>query len=156
MSDSATPWTAAYQAPPSMGFSRQEYWSGVPLPFPVNCLANFCRKVGLLYSLLLPLSLSRSHICSSSRYFKGDSLKRQPSVFLLTVHLILRTGKSTNVLSVSLTCPISPLASHVQLFLYSVQWPDGLLIMPCSFTALLLVGRGTEITRAPVSYLHLP
>ena len=27
----ATPWTAAYQAPPSMGFSRQEYWSGVPL-----------------------------------------------------------------------------------------------------------------------------
>ena len=31
----ATPWTAAYQAPPSMGFSRQEYWSGVPLPFPM-------------------------------------------------------------------------------------------------------------------------
>ena len=31
---SATPWTAAYQAPPSMGFSRQEYWSGVPLPSP--------------------------------------------------------------------------------------------------------------------------
>ena len=28
----ATPWTAAYQAPPSMGFSRWEYWSGVPLP----------------------------------------------------------------------------------------------------------------------------
>ena len=32
----ATPWTAAYQAPPSMGFSRQEYWSGVPLPSPVT------------------------------------------------------------------------------------------------------------------------
>ena len=30
----ATPWTAAYQAPPSMGFSRQEYWSGLPLPSP--------------------------------------------------------------------------------------------------------------------------
>ena len=30
----ATPWTIAYQAPPSMGFSRQEYWSGVPLPSP--------------------------------------------------------------------------------------------------------------------------
>ena len=29
-----TPWTAPYQAPPSMGFSRQEYWSGVPLPSP--------------------------------------------------------------------------------------------------------------------------
>ena len=31
---SVTPWPAAYQAPPSMGFSRQEYWSGVPLPSP--------------------------------------------------------------------------------------------------------------------------
>ena len=30
----ATPWTAAYQAPSPMGFSRQEYWSGVPLPSP--------------------------------------------------------------------------------------------------------------------------
>ena len=30
-----TPWTAAYQAPPSMAFSRQEYWSGVPLPSPI-------------------------------------------------------------------------------------------------------------------------
>ena len=30
----ATPWTAAYQAPTSMGFSRQEHWSGVPLPSP--------------------------------------------------------------------------------------------------------------------------
>ena len=30
----ATPWTAAHQAPPSMGFSRQEYWSGVPLSSP--------------------------------------------------------------------------------------------------------------------------
>ena len=31
----ATSWTAAYQAPPSMGFSRQGYWSGVPLPSPL-------------------------------------------------------------------------------------------------------------------------
>ena len=31
-----TPWTAAYQAPPSMGFSREEYWSGVPWPSPNN------------------------------------------------------------------------------------------------------------------------
>ena len=32
----ATPWTVAYQAPPSMGFSKQEYWSGVPLPSPIH------------------------------------------------------------------------------------------------------------------------
>ena len=30
----ATPWTATYQVPPSMGFSMQKYWSGVPLPPP--------------------------------------------------------------------------------------------------------------------------
>ena len=35
-----TPWTVAYQAPPSMGFSRQEYWSGVPLLSPMLELRN--------------------------------------------------------------------------------------------------------------------
>ena len=42
----ATSWTAAYQAPPSVGFSRQEYWSGVPLPSP-SCsvvMVNVCAK----------------------------------------------------------------------------------------------------------------
>ena len=37
----ATPWTAAYQAPLPMGFSRQEYWSGVPLPSPKSMLASY-------------------------------------------------------------------------------------------------------------------
>ena len=36
----ATPWTAAYQAPLSMGFSKQEYWSGVPLPSPDDVARN--------------------------------------------------------------------------------------------------------------------
>ena len=39
----ATPWTAAYQAPPSMGFSRRKYWSGVPLPSP--CCDSWGRRV---------------------------------------------------------------------------------------------------------------
>ena len=34
----ATPWTAAHQAPPSLGFSRQEYWSGLPFPSPSICI----------------------------------------------------------------------------------------------------------------------
>ena len=34
VSDSATPWTVTHQAPLSMGFSRQEYWSGLPFPSP--------------------------------------------------------------------------------------------------------------------------
>ena len=38
-----TPWTAAHQAPPSMGFSRQEYWSGLPLPSLIINL-NLCKS----------------------------------------------------------------------------------------------------------------
>ena len=41
---SATPWTAAYQAPPSIGFSRQEYWSGVPLPSLLSLVAATAAK----------------------------------------------------------------------------------------------------------------
>ena len=44
----ATPWTAAYQAPPPMGFSRQEDWSGVPLPSPIHVqqgLTQCCKAI---------------------------------------------------------------------------------------------------------------
>ena len=48
-----TPWIAAYQAPPSMGFSRQEYWSGLPLLSPVNMLEGhkiiYNRVINLFY-----------------------------------------------------------------------------------------------------------
>ena len=51
---SATPWTAGFQAPPSMGFSRQEYWSGMPLPSPLHidlyvfsiCLWSWDKRTG--------------------------------------------------------------------------------------------------------------
>ena len=50
----ATPWSAAYQAPLSMGFSRQEYWSGVPLPFPKEGWAweNWCFRIVVLEKTL--------------------------------------------------------------------------------------------------------
>ena len=50
----ATPWTAAYQAFPSMGFYRQEHWSGLPFPSPQYCsttLQTWKTKGYLLYSL---------------------------------------------------------------------------------------------------------
>ena len=67
----ATPWTAAHQAPPSMGFSRQEYWSGVPLPSPVGTLSShffprnltafiICHNALLFLSLQQPTS---EHLC---------------------------------------------------------------------------------------------
>ena len=52
-----TPWSAAYQAPPSMGFSRQEYWSGVPLPSPqsysIPCLISDKNIIAKLKTFLL-------------------------------------------------------------------------------------------------------
>ena len=65
----ATPWTAAYQAPPSMGFSRQEYWSGVPLPSPYDPA-----DVGNLTS-------GSSALSKSSLY-----------IWKFTVHILLKSG----------------------------------------------------------------
>ena len=49
-----TPWTAAHQAPPSMGFSRQEYWSRVPLPSPgMEETTTICFVLSSIVSLLL-------------------------------------------------------------------------------------------------------
>ena len=49
----AIPWTAAYQAPPSLGFSRQEYWSGVPLPSPLEWLVNVFSLGGMVLRMFL-------------------------------------------------------------------------------------------------------
>ena len=70
----ATPWTVAYQAPPSMGFSRQEYWSGVPSPSPFNSILNFnncseslsCREVFLISAIKL-VSEPRAEIVYPAR-----------------------------------------------------------------------------------------
>ena len=55
----ATPWTAAYQAPLSMGFFRQEYWSGVPLPSP--------RMQFALVEMVTPLNLVRCYRSCAGR-----------------------------------------------------------------------------------------
>ena len=52
-----TPLTAAYQAPPSVGFSRQEYWSGVPLPSPKEN-SSLLLSIGFLCFLALFIFLS--------------------------------------------------------------------------------------------------
>ena len=50
----AIPWTTAYQAPPFMGFSRQEYWSGVPLPSPKSSLGylQYLMLIIIVYILI--------------------------------------------------------------------------------------------------------
>ena len=53
----ATPWTAAYQAPPSMEFSRQEYWSRVPLPSPLVAASRVYSLVAVCRLLIAMASL---------------------------------------------------------------------------------------------------
>ena len=89
----ATPWTAAYQAPPSMGFSRQEYWSGVPSTSPTvlfthwKFVATLCQAgVTILFNSICLLSVSVSHFVI--QYFKyycccyGDL---QSMIFVVTI-----------------------------------------------------------------------
>ena len=81
----ATPWTAAYQAPPSMGFSRQEYWSGLWLPSPViyitECLtlmfikqlSNFIKWFDYLFPLLF--NHKKHHRMHSLKGFSSNTMK---------------------------------------------------------------------------------
>ena len=58
----AIPWTAAFQAPPSMGFSRQEYWSGVPLPCAKlfqSCTTLCNQATEVAHQALLSIGFSR-------------------------------------------------------------------------------------------------
>ena len=56
----ATPWTVAHQAPPSMGFSRQEYWSGLPFPSPGDLPNPGMEPVSLALQTLYHLSHQRN------------------------------------------------------------------------------------------------
>ena len=63
----ATPWTVAHQAPPSMGFSRQEYWSGLPFPSPQDLPGpGIERRSPTLRADALPSEPPGMHICISA------------------------------------------------------------------------------------------
>ena len=69
----ATPWTAAYQAPPSMGFSRQEYWSGLPLP-SLSTLLHISFEQTILLVTISPVE-TLSMLDQFSRKWKSDQVK---------------------------------------------------------------------------------
>ena len=77
----ATPWTAAYQAPPSMGFSRQEYWSGVPLPSSLSLVEITKFKIQFNPFLSLP------HTCPSY-FFPFPSIPAVPTVPDMNPHYL--------------------------------------------------------------------
>ena len=91
---SVTPWTAAHQAPPSMGFSRQEYWSGVPLPSPYG-------KWDMAFNFLAKYM----HFLT----FEFIKIKRN---FLLTLYLGTHYIEFTYQISLSTTQMLSSLMAN--------------------------------------------
>ena len=78
---SATPWTAAHQAPLSMGFSRQEYWSGLPLPSPKQECGNL--QIPDLFWVSFPaLVVSLFYNAPYSGAFLGTATKKIPLSFI--------------------------------------------------------------------------
>ena len=77
----ATPWTAAHQAPPSMGLSRQEYWSGVPSPPPLQTLGPIVRN-------------ALTWVCDWSRGFM-----KQHSSWLIPIQVFLFQKKLLPILT---------------------------------------------------------
>ena len=72
----ATPWTAAHQAPPSMGFSRQEYWSGVPLPSPLEMLEETLEEAKIIYLGKVTELLAREN--EWRQKVKGSRERKEP------------------------------------------------------------------------------
>ena len=112
--------TTAYQAPPSMGFSRQEHWSGVPLPSPVTSTSNsqlswdvvsWCLNTARLQmALLCILKL----LCFSSYHNVSDFAIRQmvETLFILSVCV---TASLLIGYRYVLSCTVSP--NHLKFFL---------------------------------------
>ena len=78
-----TPQTAAHQAPPSLGFSRQEYWSGLPFPSPVHaCMLSRCSRVWLCATIWTAAPQSPpSTGFSSQEHWSGYSISIFPEKF---------------------------------------------------------------------------
>ena len=115
----ATPWTAAHQTSPSMGFSRQEYWSGVPLPSPRPSLTPKTSSCCLDFNLKAPGPSVLGKICiiSSHKILTQLHLKQQSN---LTNHIIEITTFGSRASTKSLACILACILS----------------ISPCNFLSL--------------------
>ena len=112
----ATHWTATHQAPASMGFSRQEYWSGVPLPSPT-----------ISHSLLKLMSIES--VMPSNHLILCHALLLLPSIFPR-----IRVFSNESALRIrwpkywSFSFSISPSSEHSGLISFQIDWLDLLAV----------------------------
>ena len=100
----ATPWTAAHQAPPSMGFSRQEYWSGVPLPSPIYVYMSTCMQTHQEISNKLCLHVVYFSLISGSVVFFSSLLLHILCCFVVCVCVFFKLRTVANIYWVLPTC----------------------------------------------------
>ena len=114
----ATPWTAAYQAPPCMGFSRQEYWSGVPLPSPRGFFKPLTDNWGHSYTYTFLDAALKHWFCMAygklQECFVCDSCEHLNKIILLIVWLLSNLLLLLNILKV-LTHKCPPLSNWLLL-----------------------------------------
>ena len=138
----ATPWTAAYQAPPSMGFSRHEYWRGVPLPSPMSNLDSILKsrditlptEVHLVKAMFFPVVM---YGCESWTIKKAEH-QRFVAFELWCWRRLLRVPWTARRLNQSILKEISPeysleglmLKLKLQYFGYQIPRTDSLEKIP--------------------------
>ena len=135
----ATPWTAAYQAPPSMGFSRREYWSGVPLPSPLS------HEVGIFFTSCNKLVISPWSHSSSVIVLRHKPRQSASRVHLFNHQAIYLTLIESYLFILFLSFSPFPLLSLSSPF-PSFPFSPPSLPFPHLFISYLL----------PVTHPHLP
>ena len=130
----AIPSTAAYQALPSMGFSRQQYWSGVPLPSPFKCTWN--TKIGYMldHKGFLDSSVGKESACNagdtgsipgSGRSGEGIGYPLQYSWVFLVAQLVknLLAMQETWVRSLGWEDPLKGrTVTHSSILAWKIPW----------------------------------
>ena len=136
----ATLWTAAYQAPPSMGFSRQEYWSGMPLPSPIQLLS----RVQLFANPWTAVHQASLSITNSQSLLKLMSIKSvipsnhlilcRPLLLLSSIFPSIRVFSNESVFCIrwpkywSFSFHISPSNKYSGLISFRMDWLDTLAV----------------------------
>ena len=169
-----TPWTAAYQVPPSMGFSRQEYWNGLPLPSP-SSHGQFSSVQSLSHVQLFATPWIKARQASLSITNSWSSLKLmsiewvmpsshlilyRPLLLLLPIPPSIRVFSNESALHMrwpkywSFSFSISPSNEHPGTISFRMDWLDLLAVQGTQESSP--TPQYKSINSLVLSFLHSP